>query len=70
MLCVSRVDGSGCKRVEDIEVKDWESEERQETGNQNAMPGSALKDSLLFESKYSSPSILEPSLTITICLSI
>ncbi|KAF4091063.1 hypothetical protein AMELA_G00032800 [Ameiurus melas] len=41
--------GSGCERVEDIEVKDWESEERQETGNQNAMPGSALKDSLLFE---------------------
>ncbi|XP_053473026.1 tetratricopeptide repeat protein 17 [Ictalurus furcatus] len=41
--------GSGCERIEDIEVKDWESEERQETRNQNAMPGSALKDSLLFE---------------------
>ncbi|GAA6104522.1 tetratricopeptide repeat protein 17 isoform X1 [Tachysurus ichikawai] len=41
--------GSGCERVEDIEVEDWEAEERQEKGTTDAMPGSALKDSLLFE---------------------
>ncbi|KAI5626294.1 tetratricopeptide repeat protein 17, partial [Silurus asotus] len=40
---------SGCERVELIEVEDWESEERQETGNPDAMPGTALKDSLMFE---------------------
>lgn len=57
MLCVWGADGSGCERVEDIEVEDWESEERPETGNADAMPGSALKDSLLFESKYSFSSV-------------
>lgn len=59
MLCVCCADGSGCERVEDIEVEDWESEERSETGNTDAIPGSALKDSLLFESKFSFFSILK-----------
>lgn len=51
MLCVWCTDGSGCERVDDIEVEDWESEERQETGNPDAMPEPALKDSIMFESK-------------------
>ncbi|KAI4876156.1 hypothetical protein NFI96_017582 [Prochilodus magdalenae] len=43
--------GSGCGRDEDVEVEDWDSgtEERHDTGNSDAMPGSALEDSLMFE---------------------
>lgn len=58
MPCVSCADGSGCERVDDVEAEDWESEETQETGNTGAMPGSALKDSLLFESKCFNISII------------
>lgn len=70
MLCVFCADGSGCERVEDIEVEDWESEDRSETGNTDAMPGSALKDSLLFESKSSFSSIFELSLSIPVSFSL
>ncbi|XP_072527603.1 tetratricopeptide repeat protein 17 [Salminus brasiliensis] len=43
--------GSGCEKEEDVEVEDWDSsaEGRQHAGNGDAMPGSALEDSLLFE---------------------
>ncbi|KAL7831000.1 hypothetical protein SRHO_G00305020 [Serrasalmus rhombeus] len=41
--------GSGCERDEDVEVEDWGTEGRQDRGNSDAMPGSALEDSLLFE---------------------
>lgn len=46
-------------------MEDWESEERQETGTTDAMPGTALKDSLLFESKYLFCFKLDPSLSIS-----
>lgn len=34
-----------------MEVDDWDSEGRQDAGSNDAMPGSSLEDSLLFESK-------------------
>ncbi|XP_066510561.1 tetratricopeptide repeat protein 17-like [Hoplias malabaricus] len=43
--------GSGCEREEDVEVEDWDSGAvgKQDKASNNAMPGSALEDSLLFE---------------------
>ncbi|XP_051560708.1 tetratricopeptide repeat protein 17-like isoform X2 [Myxocyprinus asiaticus] len=43
--------GSGCEAEEDSELEDWDSgnSNRQETWDSDAMPVSALEDSLLFE---------------------
>lgn len=52
-MCVA---GSGCEAEEDTELEEWDtasssSSSRQEAWDTDAMPVSALEDSLLFESK-------------------
>ncbi len=53
-MCVC-VAGSGCEAEEDTELEEWDtgssSSSRQEAWDTDAMPVSALEDSLLFESK-------------------
>lgn len=49
-MCVA---GSGCEAEEDSELEDWDSGNsgKQEPWDTDAIPVSALEDSLLFESK-------------------
>lgn len=51
-MCVCAA-GSGCETEEDTELEEWDtaSSIRQEAWDTDAMPVSALEDSLLFESK-------------------
>ncbi len=50
-VCVC-VAGSGCEAEEDTELEEWDTaSSRQDPWDTDAMPVSALEDSLLFESK-------------------